>query len=305
MLKKLSWLVCICALSVWAQDEFENVSETSESTEMSADAGFSDDFVSAEASADGSSEDAFMSADDEAAMEARAKDRAERKKFEEEQRADEFANSLRRRDWLRNRLILELGMGSRMPVMGETGMGMGFGAGIEYILPFHLGVFASGGLIPSGTDTDFDDIELEGGYAWKAGLTYYLFPKNPLHLGFSVTYGTVYYDHDIKANEDNDFTRELITTNGFQFDILVSYLTDSWYYLQFAIGMYYAPDAKDDSFGYATKEATEKTSRVVDKDGISKYGLVFGITIGFSFPEFFPDDTEKRRREREKARNKD
>ena len=59
----------------------------------------------------------------------------------------------------------------------------------------------------------------------------------------------------------------------------------------------------DESFGYATSEATEKTSRVVDKDGISKVGLVFGITIGFSFPEFFPDDTEIRRREREKARN--
>ena len=236
-------------------------------------------------------------------MDARARDRAERKKFEEEQRADEFANSLRRRDWLKDRLVLELGMGSRMPVMGETGMGMGFGAGLEYITRWHLGVFGSFGLIPSGTDADFEQISLEGGFAWKAGLTYYLFPKNPLHLGFSVTYGTVFYDHDVKATEENDFTRELIAVDGYQFDVLVTYLTDSWYYLQFAIGMYYAPDAKDKSFGYATSEATEKTSRVVDKDGISKMGLVFGITVGFSFPEFFPDDTEKRRREREKARN--
>ena len=30
------------------------------------------------------------------------------------------------------RLMLEIGMGSRYPFMGETGMGMGFGAGVEY-----------------------------------------------------------------------------------------------------------------------------------------------------------------------------
>ncbi len=39
---------------------------------------------------------------------------------------------------------------------------------------------------------------------------------------------------------------------------------------------------------------------MIDKDGISKFGLVFGITIGFALPEFFPDATEIRRREREK-----
>lgn len=295
MLKKLSWLLCVCALSVWAQDDefsedFSAATETVEETTVDGAVG------------EGAAEETSAISEEEA-MDARARDRAERKKFEEEQRADEFANSLRRRDWLKDRLVLELGMGSRMPVMGETGMGMGFGAGLEYITRWHLGVFGSFGLIPSGTDADFEQISLEGGFAWKAGLTYYLFPKNPLHLGFSVTYGTVYYDHDVKATEENDFTRELIAVDGYQFDVLVTYLTDSWYYLQFAIGMYYAPDAKDKSFGYATSEATEKTSRVVDKDGISKMGLVFGITVGFSFPEFFPDDTEKRRREREKARN--
>lgn len=290
MLKKLSWLLLACALSVWAQDDeftddFSSVTEESEEMAPAAE----------------EVEEPELS--DEEVMEARARDRMERRKFEEEQRADEFANSLRRRDWLKDRLVLELGMGSRMPVMGETGMGMGFGAGLEYITRWHVGAFASLGLIPSGTDTDFEQISLEGGFAWKAGLTYYLFPKNPLHLGFSITYGTVYYDHDVKATVENDFTRELITVDGFQFDILVTYLTDSWYYLQFALGMYYAPDAEDKSFGYATDEATEKTSRVVNKDGISDIGLVFGITIGFSFPEFFPDDTEIRRREREKARN--
>lgn len=325
MLKKLSWFVCFAALAVWAQSGGDaSDSWGDESSQNSSDDSWGDDdswgsddsWANTDASSQPAEEaastqtttveednsDLEVAGDD--AMRARAKERDEQRKLEEEQRADEFANSLRRRDWLRNRLILEIGMGSRMPVMGETGIGMGFGAGLEYITPIHLGVFGSFGIIPSGTDDDFDDIDLEGGFAWKAGLTYYLFPKNPLHLGIGVSYGTVYYDHDVEATEDNDMTRSIITVDGFQFDLLVMYMTDSWYYLQFAIGMYYAPDAKDESYHYATVTADKKTSRVVDEDGISKYGIVFGITIGFAFPEFFPDDTEVRRREREKARNK-
>ncbi|MBS7391168.1 MAG: hypothetical protein KIG51_03620, partial [Fibrobacter sp.] len=112
------------------------------------------------------------------------------------------------------------------------------------------------------------------------------------------SYGTVYYDHDIVADSTNDYTRKLLMTNGFQFDVLITYLTNEWYYLQFAIGMYYAPNAYDDSHSKNVKG--EDVSRVIDSDGISKFGLVFGITIGFALPEFFPDATEIRRREREK-----
>ncbi len=65
------------------------------------------------------------------------------------------ANSLRRRDWLKDRLILELGVGSRMPFMGETGMGMGFGAGLEYITFFHLAAYASFGYLPMATDMNW------------------------------------------------------------------------------------------------------------------------------------------------------
>ena len=182
-------------------------------------------------------------------------------------------------------------------------MAEGFGFGAEYITAWHLALYGSFGFIPSGNDADFDGIQLAGGTGWKAGLNYYLFPKNPLHLGLSVSYGTVYYDHDIVADATNDFTRELITTMGYQFDVLVTYLSDEWYFLQFAVGMYYAPNAHDDSFKTDITTGAE-TSRVVNKDGIPKWGLVFGITIGFALPEFFPDDTEKRRREREK-RNDD
>src|SRR5574344_1003590 len=276
MLKQITLFLCILALAAFAQDD---ASDASSGTSVESTSG--DD--------DGS----------------RASDRAQRKQFAKDQRLDEYANSLRRRDWLKDRLVFELGMGSREPIMGETGLGMGFGFGAEYITRWHLAPYGSFGFIPSGDDPDFSNIKLEGGTGWKVGLNYYLFPKEPLHLGISVSYGTVYFDHNIVADSTNDFTRSLITTKGWQFDLLVTYLTNEWYYLQFAIGMYYAPAAPMDSFTNdytVTGDYTGNTSKsvVVDKEGISKYGLVFGRTIGFALPEFFPDDTEKRRREREK-----
>lgn len=238
---------------------------------------------------------------------AQLEERLSRKKFEEEQRLDEYANSERRRDWLKDRLVLELGMGSRMPFMGETGMGMGFGAGLEYITRWHAALYGSFGFLPKGEDNVFPDIELEGGFGYKVGLNYYLFPKNPLHLGISASYGTVYFDHDIRP--DKDGMRPLISVNGWQFDVLITYLTNEWYYLQFSFGMYYAPDLKSKNLDNPSFDVTSKTddtpvSIVVNPDGMSKTGIVFGITIGYSFPEFFPDDTEIRRREREKEREK-
>lgn len=275
MLKKISALLFAFAMASFAQEE-DFVEENDAATEQTA-------------------------VEEESASNSRAIDRAKRREFEKDQRLDEFANNIRRRDWLKDRLVFQIGMGSRQPVMGETGLGMGFGFGAEYITRWHLALYGAFGFIPSGDDPDFSDFSLEGGTGWKVGLNYYLFPKNPLHLGFSVSYGTVYYDHDVVADSTNDFTRELLTTTGFQFDILITYLSNEWYYLQFAVGMYYAPNAYDDS--HKKNVNAESVSRVIDKDGISKYGLVFGITIGFALPEFFPDATEVRRREREKKYN--
>ena len=304
MFKKLFLAVCLTAFMSWAQDEDDD-----------------DDFISADDGAaaatathtatmasDEDEEEDFSSADMTAAQ---RRELSERKKFEEEQRLDEYANSERRRDWLRNRLIFQVGMGSRYPIMGETGMGMGLGAGIEYILPFHLSLYGSYGFLPKGTDNDFDEFNLEGGTGYKVGINYYLFPKNPLHLGVSASYGTVYFDHDIMP--DNNKVRSLIKVNGYQFDLLISYLTNEWYYLQFSIGMYYAPDLKKDkkeSISFRPRAGSELEaeedikydSRVVNPDGMSSTGIVFGIAVGYALPEFFPDDTEKRRREREKAR---
>ena len=300
MFKKLCLTLCLSAFLAWAQDDDE----------------FDDsDFESAPAAAEGSS-GASMASDDDSEFEeaegsslssSQKKDMEARKKFEEEQRLDEYANSLRRRNWLKDRLIFQIGMGSRYPFMGETGMGMGFGIGAEYITRWGLGLYGSGGMLFKGDDNDFEGIELEGGYGYKVGINYYLFPKNPLHLGVSASYGTVYFDHNV---EPKDGVRPIITVNGYQFDVLISYMTNEWYYLQFSVGMYYAPDLgketpeENPSLRYQSTGSSKIISSVVNPDGMNKTGIVFGIAIGYALPELFPDDTEKRRRQREKERNR-
>jgi hypothetical protein len=268
------------------------------------------------------------------AQRAREDDRAARKQWEEDQRADEYANSLRRRDWLKDRLILELGMGSKFPVMGENWFG--FGAGVEYITRWHASAFLTAGFIPSHADPAFPDsddgfnnqahYELEGGIGWRFGLAYYMFPKSPIHLGAQVSYGTVYYDHVTEPGSDGK-TRELLKCMGYEFDITLSYLSDQWYFLQAIIGMYYIgngikdidkptnqlddnekegnsgfglqnPSWKINSEGGIETKVTKKTGSQKDY-AIPPYGVVFGIGIGFAFDELFPDDTEVRRRERE------
>ena len=333
MFKKVILLLCVLSLMVWAAKPKAKTAsapkaknKTTVETKAADDEFDDSDFVSADnpesaapaaAAADSDDEDEEEYEETETAGMSKAQkdDMAARKKFEEEQRQDEYANSERRRDWLKDRLLLQLGMGSRYPFMGETGMGMGFGVGVEYITRWHVGAYASFGFLPKGTDNEFEDWSLEGGTGYKLGINYYLFPKNPLHLGISASYGTVYFDHDIIPDEKD--LRALISVNGFQFDALIAYMTNEWYYLQFSIGMYYAPKlAKTPSPGDETTDnpsfresedsrtSAEKTwtSRVIDKDGMSKTGIVFGIAIGYAFPEFFPDDTEKRRRQREKER---
>jgi hypothetical protein len=315
MFKKVLLTLCLSTFLSWAQDDFDDDDEGFISAPAAAQE--EDDGPRAKmATADDEEEEVY----DVGMTAAQRREQAERKKFEEEQRQDEYANSERRRDWLRNRLIFQIGMGSRYPIMGETGMGMGVGAGVEYILPFHVALYGSFGFLPKGTDNDFDEWELEGGTGYKVGLNYYLFPKNPLHLGLSVSYGTVYFDHDIKP--DDSGVRALIKVDGVQVDALITYLTNEWYYLQFSIGMYYAPklakipqthEPDTDNPSFRKREVDdgnggtfwlneEWVSKVVEKDGMSKTGIVFGIAIGYALPELFPDDTEKRRREREKAR---
>ena len=303
MFKKLCLTLCLSAFLAWAQDD----DEFDDSDFESAPAAASEEGSSGAAMASDDDSD-FEDAEGPSLTASQKQDMEARKKFEEEQRQDEYANSLRRRNWLKDRMIFQVGMGSRYPFMGETGMGMGFGIGAEYITRWGLALYGSGGMLFKGDDNDFEGIELEGGYGYKVGLNYYLFPKNPLHLGVSASYGTVYFDHSVEP--DADGVRPIITVNGFQFDVLITYLTNEWYYLQFSVGMYYAPElAKDTpeenpSLRYQSAGSSKIISSVVNEDGMNKTGIVFGIAIGYALPELFPDDTEKRRRQREKERER-
>ncbi len=321
MIKKLLLTVCLTAFLAWAQDDEDDdgfisapaaAEQGSDDEEWaSAPSGGSRASIDDE---DGDAED--VDAGESGLSAAQRKEMMERKKFEEEQRQDEYANSLRRRDWLRNRLILQVGMGSRYAFSGASdmgGLGMSFGIGAEYIfpeilLPVHFAVFGSVGFLPKGTDSDFDEYTLEGGTGYKVGVNMYLFPKNPLHLGLSFSYGTATFDH---AKQPVDNVHPLIAVNGYQADVLITYLTNEWYYLQFSIGMHYAPILKKEKFenpGFTpaansdTEAEVKYVSRVVNPDGMKVSDIVFGIAIGYALPELFPDDTEKRRREREKAR---
>jgi hypothetical protein len=257
------------------------------------------------------------------AQKAREDDRAARKQWEEDQRADEYASSLRRRDWLKDRLILELGMGTKFPAMGENWFG--FGAGAEYITRWHFSGFVTAGFIPTHEDPTYPEFTLDGGIGWRIGMAYYMFPKSPIHLSVQASYGTVYYDHKARpsnfdeANPDEGGTRDLLKGMGYEFDIAVSYLSDQWYFLQAIIGMYYIGNGlKDDQDGNGkTGLGLENPSWALDNKGkcctnlvteksgskseyaIPPYGVVFGVGIGFAFDELFPDDTEIRRRERE------
>ncbi|MDR0516128.1 MAG: hypothetical protein LBH25_03700 [Fibromonadaceae bacterium] len=254
---------------------------------------------------------------------AREDDRTARKQWEEDQRADEFANSLRRRDWLKDRLIFELGMGTKFPVMGENWFG--FGAGVEYITRWHASAFLTAGFIPPIEDPAYPEFTLDGGMGWRLGIAYYMFPKSPIHLSAQVSYGTVYYDHKI---EPKDFdkggrARDLLLCYGYEFDLTISYLTDQWYFLQAIIGMYYigngikdggdekgnsGPGLQNPSWYDDPRPGKGITSLVTANPAsdyaIPPFGVVFGLGIGFALEDLFPDDTEVRRREREGGRAK-
>ena len=260
-------------------------------------------------------------------------DRAARKQWEEDQRADEYANSLRRRDWLKDRLILEMGMGTKYPTMGANWFG--FGAGAEYITKWHASGFLTLGFIlshddpvfpPSDNDKIGAEYTLDGGLGWRLGFAYYLFPKNPIHLSFQVSYGTVFYDHVSEPSKNN--VRSILLCYGYEFDAAVSYLSDQWYFLQAIVGVYTIGNGikakgiknRDDTFDswgrsnpswrYNTNNTGggEKYISLVEenngKGGIPPVGVVFGVGIGFAFEELFPDDTELRRRERESNKSK-
>lgn len=227
-------------------------------------------------------------------------ERLARLKWEEDQRQDEYANSLRRRDWLKDRLILGPGLGSKYSMMGKEGFG--FGVAAEYITRWHVAPFLSYGIAFKRTDPSFDTLSLAGGAGGRVGLSYYFFPKSPMHLALSASYGSVYFDHEQKA--DVDGLRKIIQCKGWEGDLAISYLTNEWYFLNFVAGAYYVgkkmPGTTNKSTGI--DDTGKETGLTMGAKKIPDYGLVFGAGIGFALPDMFPDDTEKRRRDREKTR---
>ena len=251
---------------------------------------------------------------------------------EQAMREDEYATSLARRDYLRNRLIVEAGTGSRMAAYGEPGMFKSYGFGAEYIFAIPIGrvtlhpaPFFSVGWLPELKDAAWDGVAddvalpLESSTVWRVGLSYYFFQKLPLHLAVSVSYGTAYYDHekmdDANAAGRSDGLRGIIKTTGWNFDAAVVALSDSWYYLSFNVGMSYS-GAPGTETGYDDPDESETNqskyrlsngdiaSRTISTGGIDAWYPSIGLTVGFAFWDFFPDDTEKRYRERQRARAK-
>ncbi len=188
-----------------------------------------------------------------------------------------------------------------------------WGFGVEYITLWHASVFGSYGVVPQLADRVPTEPDLEGGSAWRVGAGYYFFQKLPLHLGLSASYGTAFYDHEAKptCNDGSttvgcDALRKIILTQGWSFDANIVYLSNSWYYLNLNVGMAYNGKAEPGSSTNPSK-ALDPINNVpfdlTEKDGgIAAWNPVIGLTVGFAFWEFFPDPTEIRRRERERAR---
>lgn len=241
----------------------------------------------------------------------------------EEQRLDEYALSERRRDWLKDRLILQIGAGSRF---FSSGVGLpSFGFGAEYITKWHLAPFASYGVITPRNDPSFEYTR-EGGAGYKFGVNYYLFPKLPMHLGLGLSYGTVFFDWQNQPDEitpvgGGDPTvvipkqyedAKIYYAKGYQAELLISYLSDKWYYLNVSLGAAYnGPDLPYTSDGGSKVfdgDLGEYISLTPTSDseqrGIKDLHFVWGISIGFALPDMFPDETEVRRRQREAERRR-
>lgn len=234
-------------------------------------------------------------------------DGSDLRRFKAEQRADEYANSLRRRDWLKDRLIFSLGLGSRHFAMG-AGL-PAFGAGVEYITKWHVAAFVNGGMIFKSTDPSFG-FDRQGKPGYKAGLAYYFMPKLPVHLGIAVSYGTAYYDWKSEPPKVNGVYQdaEIYMADGVQGDFIISYMTNQWYYLSVAVGASYITDDKlGGSFGYDDdqNELSYVTTEEEGEYGIPRLNFVFGLSIGFALPDLFPDVTEKNRRLRDSRRRKE
>ncbi len=239
-------------------------------------------------------------------------------KSEEAMREDEYANSLKRRNWLKDRLIFQVGAGSKYASWGAEFFSVG--GAVEYISKWNVGAFVSVGYIPPSADASFpadEDVSnappvpnKEGATNWRAGLTYTFFPKSALHPGISISYGKAYYDYlknssvlDTNTNTVQTLpNQKILFTDGVNVELTLSYLTNDWYYFSLNVGASYSGEP-----GSATNKSVEGGQSLVQGDtenGIAAWNPTVSAGFGFALPEFFPDKTEIRRRQRVKARKR-
>ena len=245
---------------------------------------------------------------------------------EEAQREDEFATSFARRDYLKDRLIFQVGAGSKFASLGDIGLTgpisgsspIAWGATVEYVTKWHFAPFFSYGIVPKSKDQEHDDdVDMDFSALNRFGVTYYFFPKSPLHLGVSASYGTTYYAHKSIAEKiDGMDTRKIILNKGWNFEGTVTYLENEWYFLTLHVGISSSdkrlPGAENNTYNTQTGLSLVNTNDVIAgrltengavANGVRDNNLSIGAGIGFALPELFPDKTERRLRERNAARD--
>ncbi len=252
-------------------------------------------------------------------------------KSDEAMREDEYAKSLKRRNWLNNRVVFSGGAGSKYAMWGAERFSVGVAA--DYITPWTFaggnpGLFVSYGILAAANDASFEgQPPKESAANWRVGLTYTFLPKIGLHPGISISYGTAYYDFlkenrkkilvtdalgvqeekwekDAEGNIVNKTNTEILLVEGFSGEFTLTYLTDSWYYFSLNVGASYS--GKPEENGSTVGEGLLKRSKVIGdtENGVKGINLTIGAGFGFALPELFPDKTEIRYRQRMKARKK-
>lgn len=234
---------------------------------------------------------------------------------------DELANSEMRRDWLQDRFVLSAGVGAKYGSWGDRGFYSGGAA--EYISQWpgnglgNLSLFGAYGLLPSQNDNLDNQAVLSSAKDYRVGLGYQFLNRSPIHPGIAVSWGKAYYDFKKSMSTADSALgiRPIIYATGYNVDATVSYLANNWYYFSIGIGFSYtgkpgstAKAGLDNSKSFSTS-TNEPTVVFSEKDGkalgINQWNYpTFSFGIGIATPNLFPDEVEKRRQEREKARKK-
>lgn len=232
---------------------------------------------------------------------------------------DELANSESRRDWLQNRLVISAGLGAKYGAWGGGDGSIYYGGAGEFISNWpgegfgNVSVFGAYGFLPSKADPAFPtQMPQSASKDFRLGLGYTFLNKSPIHPGINLSWGQASYDFksQLTAAEEATGKRPIVKASGYNIDATVSYLASDWYYFSLGVGVGItgkpgttAKAGMDNSKSFST--ATGSSNVVYSSQGIKQYTLpTFSFGVGIATPNLFPDEVEKRRLEREKARKK-